>query len=144
VVAGGHTAEEHSEQRDELCHQVMKDERGSAVAAFVLVSPLVVMLCLGAMQIVLASLIRTTVTGVALEAARVGATWDGTPAAAVAHADDLLDGHAKAAVQSITARFVQQEGLAAMQVRIVLKPLLVGPVPVTEVEAVAHAVREQQ
>jgi hypothetical protein len=145
VAAGRHSIEDHSQQRHELCDQVMKGERGSAVAAFVLVSPLVIMLCLGALQVVLAALIRTSATGVALEAARVGATWDGTAAAAVAHAHDLLDGQmSRDAVRSVTAGVVQRDGLGAMQVRIILRPMLIGPVPVTEVEAVAHVVREQQ
>jgi hypothetical protein len=123
----------------------MKDERGSAVAAFVLVSPLVVMLCLGALQIVLMALIRTSVTGVALEAARSGATWDGSALAATSRARELLDGQiSPTAIRSVSARSVEREGLDTMEVRITVRPMLIGPVPMREFEAVAHAVREKQ
>jgi hypothetical protein len=47
--------------------------RGSAAVEFVLVAPLVLLIFLAILQVALAAYVRTTLTSVAAEAARVGA-----------------------------------------------------------------------
>lgn len=121
-----------------------RDDRGSAVAEFVMVSGLVVALALGLAQLALALHVRNTVTDAAAEGARFGALADRTPEDGAARASELITtaiGPAYAA--DVTAASTTRLGHAAIVVSVVA-PLpvigLLGPAATLEVEG--HAAIE--
>ena len=115
------------------------------MTAFVMVSPLLVLLALAALQIVLVSMVRMTVTTIALESARVGAAWDAGPSDAELHAGQLLaEEVSDGTVKQIDARQISMNGTITMQVRIVMNPMSVGPLPSNELTITAHAIEESQ
>jgi hypothetical protein len=123
----------------------MRSERGSAVAAFVLVSPLLVLVCLGALQVVMLTVIRMSATAVALESARVGATWDGGRADAVNHARSALGGLVnERMVRSVTARNAVAQGQPVMEVRITMRVPIIGPWPARDMSVMARALEERR
>lgn len=65
-------------------------DRGAATVEFALVSSLVVLLFLAAVQVGYALHVRNTATAHVIEGARVGARADNTPADGVARATELL------------------------------------------------------
>jgi Flp pilus assembly protein TadG len=69
-----------------------RDERGSAVVDFVLVSMLVVPLFLGIMQVGLYLYVRNTVTAAASEGAHYAAVLNREPADGQARTRELVDG----------------------------------------------------
>jgi Flp pilus assembly protein TadG len=69
-----------------------RDERGSAVVDFVLVSMLVVPLFLGIMQVGLYLYVRNTVTAAASEGAQYAAVLNREPADGEARTRELVDG----------------------------------------------------
>lgn len=70
----------------------VRDERGSAVVDFVLVSMLVVPLFLGIMQVGLYLYVRNTVTAAASEGAHYAAVLNREPADGEARTRELVDG----------------------------------------------------
>ena len=68
----------------------LRDDDGSAVAEFVMVSALLTLLTLSVLQLGLALFIRNTVVDAAAEGARFGALADNSPADGVARAVDLI------------------------------------------------------
>lgn len=122
----------------------MKSDRGSAVAAFVLVSPLVVMLGLAALQIITVTLIRNNATSIAFEAARHGAAWDSSVQDAEARARQLMSDQLSAAVRPrVAARELRVGNLGAVEVRITLSPRAVGPLPTDDITVSAVVVDEK-
>jgi len=69
----------------------LADERGSAVAEFVMVGALLTVLTLSVLQLGLALHIRNTVQDAAAEGARYGALADNTPADGVRRTRELID-----------------------------------------------------
>lgn len=67
-----------------------RDDRGSAVVEFVLVSVLVVALALAVLQLALALHIRNTLVAAAAEGARMAAATDRDPADGAAHTRRLI------------------------------------------------------
>ena len=67
------------------------DDRGSAIAEFVMVGALLTVLTLSVLQLGLALHIRNTVQDAAAEGARYGALADNTPADGVRRTRDLID-----------------------------------------------------
>lgn len=70
---------------------VRRDQRGSAVVDFVLVSMLVVPLFLGVLQLGLFLYVRNTLTAAASDGARYAATADREPADGVARTEDRIN-----------------------------------------------------
>lgn len=68
----------------------LRDESGSAVAEFVMVSALLTVLTLAVMQLGLALLVRNTLIDAAAEGARFGALADNVAADGVARTADLI------------------------------------------------------
>lgn len=68
----------------------LRDESGSAVAEFVMVTALLTALTLSVLQLGLALLIRNTVLDAAAEGARYGSLVDNTPAEGIALTRDLI------------------------------------------------------
>ena len=69
----------------------LRDDRGSAVAEFVMVGALLTVLTLSVLQLGLALHIRNTVQDAAAEGARYGALADNTPADGVRRTAELID-----------------------------------------------------
>jgi Flp pilus assembly protein TadG len=69
----------------------LRDDRGSAVAEFVMVGALLTVLTLSVLQLGLALHIRNTVQDAAAEGARYGALADNTPADGVRRTRELID-----------------------------------------------------
>ncbi len=68
----------------------MRDEAGSAIAEFVMVSALLTVLALGVVQLALALHVRNTVLDAAAEGARYGALADNTPADGATRTAELV------------------------------------------------------
>lgn len=118
-------------------------DRGSAVVGFTLVAPLVLVLLLGALQVMFAALVRSNLTGIALESARVAAALDGSQSMAHHHADNLLRGvRAGRHVQDIDIDYVTVSGVPSVRVVITASPTLVGPIPTSQMQIVVSVVRE--
>lgn len=110
-----------------------------------MVSPLLVLLALAAVQIILVALVRMSVSTIALESARVGAAWDADVSDAEDHARALLRDQLRAGtVKALQAQHVQVRGMRMMQVHIVINPMAIGPLPANELSISAHAIEESQ
>lgn len=70
--------------------RLVRDERGSAPAEFVMVGALLTVLMLSVIQLGLALLVRNTLVDAAAEGARFGALADNAPADGVARTVDLI------------------------------------------------------
>jgi Flp pilus assembly protein TadG len=121
-----------------------RDDRGSAVAEFVMVSGLVIALALGLAQLALALHVRNTVTDAAAEGARFGALADRTPEDGADRASELITtAIGPAYATDVTATTTTRLGHAAIVVSVVA-PLpvlgLLGPAATLEVEG--HAAIE--
>lgn len=68
----------------------MRDDRGSAVAEFVMVSALLTMLTLAVLQLGIALLVRNTLIDAAAEGARFGALADNSPRDGIERTVDLI------------------------------------------------------
>jgi Flp pilus assembly protein TadG len=73
-----------------LCRSLWRDERGSAVAEFVLVSALLTVLTLSVIQLGLALLVRNTLVDAAAEGARFAGLADNTLTDGAARTTDLI------------------------------------------------------
>jgi hypothetical protein len=122
------------------------EDRGAAVADFVLVSALVTLLFLAVFQVGLALHIRNTLIACASEGARYGARADRAPGDGVARARDLIRASlADRYADDVSADATTVGGVAVVEVR-VSAPLpvlgLLGPERVLRVGA--HAFAENQ
>jgi hypothetical protein len=97
-----------------------RDERGSAVVDFVLVSMLVVPLFLGLLQLGLFLYVKNTVTAAASEGAAYAAVLNRLPADGEARTRDLIGGVVRdELIESVEGQSVEVDGQPA--VRIVVK-----------------------
>lgn len=118
-------------------------DRGSAVVGFTLVAPLVLVLLLGALQVMFAALLRGNLTGIALESARAAAALDGSIDAGHNHADHLIRGvRAGGHVDTIDIEYVTVQAIPSVRVTITATPALVGPIPTPRMNVVVTVVRE--
>lgn len=100
-------------------------ERGSAVVDFVLVTPLLVLVALGVVQVALVLHVRATLTAAAAEGARAASLAGADPAAGEARTRQLLAGTI-AGVRDITVAARTVDGLPVMVVRVAAELPLVG------------------
>ena len=120
------------------------NERGSAVVEFALVTPLLLMLALGVIQLVLALHVRATLTSAAAEGARAAALAGADPLAGVARTRALLEQNvAGAAVDEVSARRTVVGGLPVMAVRIEARLPLAGLLGPAILSVEGHALREE-
>lgn len=103
-------------------------DRGAATVEFALVSTLVVLLFLAAVQVGYALHVRNTATAHVIEGARVGARADNTPADGVARATELLATTLPGRYgTSVTGRAATVGGVGVVQVSANLPLPVVGP-----------------
>ena len=120
------------------------DETGSAVVEFALVTPPLLMLALGVIQLVLALHVRATLTSAAAEGARAAALAGADPLAGVARTRALLEQSvAGAAVDEVSARRTVVDGLPVMAVRIEARLPLAGLLGPAILSVEGHALREE-
>jgi Flp pilus assembly protein TadG len=122
------------------------DERGSAVAEFVMVSALVVVLFLGTFQVGLALHVRNVLISCASEGARVGARLGSDPALGVDRTEQLI-GTALSGrfAEDVTATVGEVDGVEVVIVRVRAPLPVFGPLgPDDGFDVVAHAFMEDQ
>ena len=121
-----------------------RDERGSAVVDFVLVSMVLVPLVLGLIQVGLVLHVRNTLAAAATEGARYGATIDRSPAqGATRTREQIGDAVAARFAEDVSARQETVDGVptVAVTVRAVVPPLgLWGPG--VDLSVTGHGVQE--
>lgn len=122
----------------------LRDDSGSAVAEFVMVSGLLLLLALGLVQLALALHVRNTVIDAAAEGARFGSLADRTAADGAARASELITtaigGSYAQDVSVATTTFLGRPSLV-VTVRAPLPVVgLLGPEAMLEVEG--HAALE--
>jgi Flp pilus assembly protein TadG len=121
-----------------------REQRGSAVVDFVLVSLILVPLVLGIIQVALVMYVRTTLAAAATEGARYAATVDRDPAAGVDRTRQQIDGALAARFASgVTAREEQVGGLRTVVVRVhAVVPALGLWGPAVGIDVAGHGVEE--
>jgi Flp pilus assembly protein TadG len=124
---------------------VRRDERGSAVVDFVLVSLVLVPLVLGVMQVALVMFVHNTLASAASEGARFGATIDRTPGDGADRTRQQIRGAvADRFAQDVTARDTSVDGVAGVVVHVhAVVPALGLWGPGVSVDVDGHAVKEQ-
>jgi Flp pilus assembly protein TadG len=124
---------------------VRRDERGSAVVDFVLVSLVLVPLVLGIMQVALVMFVHNTLASAASEGARFGATIDRTPGDGADRTRQQIRGAvADRFAQDVTARDTSVDGVAGVVVHVhAVVPALGLWGPGVSVDVDGHAVKEQ-
>jgi len=122
----------------------LADDRGSAVAEFVMVAALLTVLTLAVLQLGLALHIRNTVQDAAAEGARYGALADNTPADGVARTIELIDlAIGDDYAQNVTARGGSWMGHPAVTITVQTRLPLFGLVGIDGVlEVSGHAAVE--
>jgi Flp pilus assembly protein TadG len=121
----------------------VRDESGSAVAEFVMVSALLTVLTLAVLQLGLALLVRNTLVDAAAEGARFGALADNSPRDGVERAVDLIstalgDGYAG----EVTAAAGSYLGQPAIVVTVRAPLPLIGLIGPSALEVSGHAAVE--
>ena len=122
---------------------MLRDESGSAVAEFVMVSALLTLLTLAVLQLGLALLVRNTLVDAAAEGARFGALADNSPRDGVDRTIDLIstalgDSYAR----DVTATSGSYLGQPAMIVTVRATLPLVGLLGPSGLEVSGHAAVE--
>lgn len=120
-----------------------RSDRGSAVVEFVLVSPLVLLLLLGIVQLGLAMHVRSTLTSAAAEGARVAALAGADPLAGIARTQSLVEETlADSVVRDITAQEASLGEIDVMVVRVDATLPLVGLLGPTALTVEGRALKE--
>jgi Flp pilus assembly protein TadG len=110
---------------------------------FVLVSPLVLLLLLGVVQLGLAMHVRSTLTSAAAEGARVAALAGADPLAGIARTQSLVEGTlADSVVRDITAQEASLGEIDVMVVRVDATLPLVGLIGPTALTVEGRALKE--
>ncbi|MEP6814942.1 MAG: TadE family protein [Marmoricola sp.] len=122
-----------------------RDERGSAVVDFVLVSLVLVPLVLGIMQVALVMFVRNTLASAASEGARFGATIDRGPGDGAARTRQQIRGAvADRFARGVTARSTKVGGVPGVVVHVhAVVPALGLWGPGISLDIDGHAVKEQ-
>ena len=122
-----------------------RDEQGSAVVDFVLVSLVLVPLVLGIMQVALVMFVHNTLASAASEGARQGATIDRGPGDATARTRQQIRGAlADRFARDVSARDVTVDGVAGVVVHVhAVVPALGLWGPGVAIDVDGHAVKEQ-
>lgn len=122
----------------------LKEDRGSAVVEFALVTPLLLLVALAVLQVTLALHVRSTLTAAAAEGARAGALADSGLGVAEARTrqvlDDALGGGAAEQVEASRARV---DGVEVVRVRVTARLPLLGTLGPTALSVEGHAIRER-
>lgn len=121
-------------------------DRGSAVAEFAMVGPLVVLLFLAAFQVGFSLFVRNTLVADAAEGARFGARFDSSPAAGAQRTRELVAASVSPRyAHNVTAREERRDGITVIVVEVSAPLPVVGPFgPSQSLRVTAHAFKEKQ
>jgi len=127
--------------RDRL--RPVSDDRGSAVVEFVLVTPLVLLVALGVLQVALFLHVRTTLTAAAAEGARVAALHGSSLDAGERRVHAVLEGTLSSGnVNTVRARRGVVDGLPVAAVTVDARVPLLGLLGPSGLRVTGHAVME--
>lgn len=123
-----------------------RDERGSAVADFVLVLVVLIPVVLGILQVALVMHVRNTLASAAAEGARYAATLDRGPADGAARTRSQIDGAvSERFAQDVEAHPATVDGAPGVEVVVhATVPALGLGGPGIELTVTGHAVEEQR
>lgn len=122
-------------------HGDASDERGSAVADFVMVGGLLTALALAVVQLALVLHVRNVLVDAAASGARYGTLADRTPTDALQRTTDLITGAVGAEYAAhVTVGQSESSGMRTLEVRVVAPMPVVGLVgPGGTMEVAGHA-----
>ena len=124
---------------------LLREDRGSAVVEFVLVTPLVLLVALGVLQVVLFLHVRTTLVAAAAEGARIAALHGGTLQAGERRTRTVLaDALAGEVVETVRAQRRTEDGLPVVAVTVTARIPLLGLLGPSGLSVRGHAVVEPQ
>ena len=122
----------------------LREDRGSAVVEFALVTPLLLLVALAVLQVTLALHVRSTLTAAAAEGARAGAlAGSGLRVAEMRTREVLADALGGDAAQDIVASRVRLDGADVVRVRVTARLPLLGTLGPTALTVDGHAIGEQ-
>ncbi|MFZ8911241.1 MAG: TadE/TadG family type IV pilus assembly protein [Candidatus Nanopelagicales bacterium] len=122
----------------------LREDRGSAVVEFALVTPLLLLVALAVLQVTLALHVRSTLTAAAAEGARAGAlAGSGLRIAESRTRDVLASALGGSAAQDVVAARTRIEGVEVVQVRITARLPLLGTLGPTALTVEGHAMAER-
>ncbi|MFM1964566.1 MAG: hypothetical protein RL134_291 [Actinomycetota bacterium] len=122
----------------------LREDRGSAVVEFALVTPLLLLVALAVLQITLALHVRSTLTAAAAEGARAGAlAGSGLGVAEGRTRDVLADALGGDAAEDIVATRTRVDGVDVVRVRVTARLPLIGTLGPTALTVEGHAIEEQ-
>lgn len=122
----------------------LREDRGSAVVEFALVTPLLLLVALAVLQVTLALHVRSTLTAAAAEGARAGALGgSGLRVAEMRTREVLADALGGDAAQDIVASRVRLDGVDVVRVRVTARLPLLGTLGPTALTVDGHAIGEQ-
>jgi Flp pilus assembly protein TadG len=117
------------EYADRLTRDLRDREHGSAIAEFVMVAALLLVVAMGVFQVGLALYVRNTLLSAASEGARYGARADAQPAEGVERTQALITAalNASFADDVSAARSVTASGVRVVEVRVSAPLPVIGP-----------------
>ena len=122
----------------------LREDRGSAVVEFALVTPLLLLVALAVLQVVLALHVRSTLTAAAAEGARAGALAGAGLAVAESRTRDVLDDALGGdAAQDVVASRTRLEGVEVVRVLVTARLPLLGTLGPTALTVEGHAIAER-
>lgn len=122
----------------------LRSDRGSAVVEFALVSPLVLVVALGVLQVALALHVRSTLTAAAAEGARAGALAHAGAGVAERRAREVIDDALGAqAADEVSASVTRIDGVPVVRVAVTGRLPLVGMLGPSVMSVEGHAMAEQ-
>ena len=122
----------------------LREDRGSAVVEFALVTPLLLLVALAVLQVTLALHVRSTLTAAAAEGARAGAlAGSGLRVAEMRTREVLADALGGDAAQDIVASRERLNGVEVVRVRVTARLPLLGTLGPTALTVDGHAIGEQ-
>lgn len=121
-----------------------REEDGSAVVEFVLVSVLVLVLFLALLQLAFALFVRNTLVSAASEGARFAAAADRTPSDGARHTQALIrESLPDTFASDVTAQYENVDGVATIEVEVRAKLPVFGWIgPAETLRVSGHAMEE--
>ena len=122
----------------------LREDRGSAVVEFALVTLLLLLVALAVLQVILALHVRSTLTAAAAEGARAGALAGAGLAVAESRTRDVLgDALGGDAAQDVVASRTRLEGVEVVRVLVTARLPLLGTLGPTALTVEGHAIAER-
>lgn len=122
----------------------LREDRGSAVVEFALVTPLLLIVALAVLQVILALHVRSTLTAAAADGARAGALAGAGLGLAESRTRQVLAGALGGdAAERVEASRVSLGGVPAVRVRVTARLPLIGTLGPTALTVEGHAIEER-